>query len=150
MKKEYKIKENKTAELFGNIFMGIFLSSLVLCLILCISGFWYKENPIYGLGILFGSLPISFILNVISLFYSTLDKQSEEFLNQIQEKSKKASSLKELQEIYFELKDEAVDENGMIRIKYPLKVKSLLKELSDKYDAIKQYQENESKTFKKN
>lgn len=150
MKKEYKIKENKTAELFGNIFMGVFSSSLVLCLVLCISGFWFKENPIYGLGILFGSLPISFIFNIISSFYSTLGKQSKEFLDNISEKSKKASSLKELQEIYFELKNEAVDEDGMIRIKYPLKVKSLLKELSDKYDVIKQYKENESKTFKKN
>lgn len=105
--------------------------------------FWYRDNPIYGLGILFGSLPISLICNIIYLHYSTLNKQSEEFLDQIQEKSKKASSLKELQEIYFELKNEAVDEIGMIRIKYPLIVKSLLKELSDKYDILKQYEEKQ-------
>lgn len=37
--KEYKIKENKTAEFWENIFIGIFSSSLVLCLILCISCF---------------------------------------------------------------------------------------------------------------
>jgi len=137
-KYNYKIVENKVASIIQNIGLTIFLSSIVIlgiCLIFSL--FINKDFSIYGLTIFFLSLPICAIVLIFASFFSTKEKHTKIFLNEIRDKVKNCKTIQDLYQVYDELYIEAIDKNNMIRISFPLSVKKIFQEINYKIEILK-------------
>ena len=137
---EYKVVENKTATIIGNIGLAIFLFSVMVSIIsLLLSLIINKDIAIYGLSVFVLSIPVSALFLMISNCFSTRDKDTRVFLNQIRKELKLAKSIPDLTIVRDKLVKEAVDKNGMIRISFPLSVKELIKEIDYKVEILENH-----------
>ena len=136
-KHKYRIVENKTANIMGNIGLSIFMGSLVIFgILLIISIFISRDLSLCGLAIFFLSLPISGIFIGIASIFSTKEKDTKLFLNEIRQELKQAKSIENLQSVDLKFREEAIDKHGMIRISFPLSVKEIFKEIKYKMDIL--------------
>jgi len=137
-KYKYRVVENKTACIISDIGFTIFLSSFIImwiCLILSIS--INRDLVLYGLVIFLLSLPLSGVFIGISTIFSTRDRDTKLFLNEIRQELKQAKTIDSLNIIQEKLEKEAIDKNNMIRISFPLSVKEILKEIEYKLEILK-------------
>ena len=138
MKREYRFKENKIARISGNIGFGIFLTGIVSCLVIFISSiFITKLDGIIGIVCFLMSLPLAIVPMVLSYMFSKRDEFTSSFIKEIKSELSEAKTIKDLYKISDKLWLEAVDENKMIRLSYPLEIKKLIDEINFKIDILK-------------
>jgi len=139
----YRVVENKTANIIGNIGLSIFLSAFLIGGLGLVSYLFFKEKYlIYPIAYFFLSLPVVLVFIGIASFFSTKDKDTSLFLNEIRQSLKNCKSINDLIIVRKYLIHEAFDENNMIRISYPTSVKSLIKEIDCKIEILKVYENN--------
>jgi hypothetical protein len=126
MEKEYRFKESKVASISQMVGIGIFLLGFASIIVTLILSFFVDSIDVsHGLGIFLLSLPIAMVFVIIHFFTSKRDKFTSDFLKEIKLELAQAKTINELQSILDKLWDEAVDENKMIRLSYPLDIKKL-------------------------
>ena len=139
--KEYRFKENRISEITGVIGAGVFLlGGLSMIIIFIISLFPNNVDAIYGLVCFLISLPIAALFLGISASFSQCNKFTKVFIEEIKEELAKATTLESLYIVSDKLWDEAVNENKMIRLSYPLTIKKLMDEIHYKIDILKKQQ----------
>jgi len=132
--KNYKIQENKISNILSTIAFVIFLIGLIGGLL--ITPFISID---YGLATFLLSLPITAIFFLVSGEVSSIKEDTARFLNDIENKLSKAKTIKELRTINNELVSEAIEVIGdrhMIRLAYPLRIKSILNEIKHKIEIL--------------
>jgi hypothetical protein len=134
--KTYKFKENKISLISSNIGVSIFITSFLLIPIILVLSLFTSINSVFGIGCFLTSLPITLICLIISNVFNKKDNFTKDFIQEIKYDLSKARNQKELWEVYDKLWAEAVDENNMIRLSYPLTIKELFKEINYKIDIL--------------
>ena len=134
--KTYKFKENKISLISSNIGVSIFITSFLLIPIILVLSLFTSINSVFGIGCFLISLPITLICLIISNVFNKKDNFTKDFIQEIKYDLSKARNQKELWEVYDKLWAEAVDENNMIRLSYPLTIKELFKEINYKIDIL--------------
>jgi len=136
--KEYKFKENKASTILLYISAFIMIFGLITMLVVIVlSVFINNLNPIIGVGVFMMCGFLGGLFLGLSKLFSEVDTFTEDFIKEIKEELSKAKTLNELYAIQTKLLDEAVDDKYMIRLSYPLTIKSLNNEINNKIDILK-------------
>lgn len=139
----YKINENKTANVIGNVGIFLFLGTILIGIIIPILSIFFDSiDPVLGLGVFIGSLPIICIILLISRGFSTIDKDTKLYLFQINRRIGEAKTLEDYWNINNEFVREVIDENKMIRVSYPNQIRDILKELKYKIEILEKMKNN--------
>jgi len=134
---EYRIVENKTASIIGNIGLFIFLSAfLVMGVGVLIGIFFTREYVIYSIGYFLLCLPVILVFLLIAKYFSTIDRDTKKFLYEVRSDLKTVKSISDLEKVKVKLWNEAVDKNNMIRTSFPLSVKELIREIDYKIEIL--------------
>jgi hypothetical protein len=136
MNKTYKFKENKVSLISGNIGASIFITGFLTSFIIMLLSLFTPIDAVYGIVSLLLSFPIASLFVLISNAYSKKDRFTKDFIEEIENNLSNAKNQKELWEIYDKLWAEAIDENNIIRLSYPLSIKDLFKEINYKIDIL--------------
>ena len=134
---KYKVVENKTANIIGNIGLIIFLSAFLVAGLSVVIGILYSREVVaFGVGYFLLSLPITLVFIMVASSFSTRDKDTRVFLNEIRKELKLAKSIPDLTIVRDKLIKESIDKNNMVRISFPLSVKELIKEIDYKIEIL--------------
>ena len=134
---KYKVVENKTANIIGNIGLIIFLSAFLVAGLSVVVGILYNREVVaFGVGYFLLSLPITLVFIMVASSFSTRDKDTRVFLNEIRKELKLAKSIPDLTIVRDKLIKESIDKNNMVRISFPLSVKELIKEIDYKIEIL--------------
>ena len=134
---KYKVVENKTANIIGNIGLIIFLSAFLVAGVSVVVGILYNREVVaFGVGYFLLSLPITLVFIMVASSFSTRDEDTRIFLNEIRKELKLAKSIPDLTIVRDKLIKESIDKNNMIRISFPSSVKELIKEIDYKIEIL--------------
>jgi hypothetical protein len=136
MEERKKFKENNIvtfSKILGVciIFLGLFTSIAILILSIFID---IKIE--YSLLFLFGSILLVIPIQIIDMCFGLRDKYSLDFLDKIRQDLYRAVTLEELNEVYKNIHEYAV-EDGKIILSFPLQINEVLKECNSKIDILK-------------
>jgi hypothetical protein len=125
--KQYEWTERKVSGITLKIGVGIFLTCLAVMLVSLVWSLISAESDgiLWGLAIMFGSMPVSIVFLAIAGITSTKGAYTTKFINTVEERIKASRSKDDLIAVRKYFYAQAVGEDKLCRLGYPDSIKKL-------------------------